>query len=70
MANLDGLEPGWNVIEPAGDTVCSDFSPYRFFVRPGDKDKLMVFFQGGGACWEGFPLQWDINPPWPPNLPL
>jgi hypothetical protein len=27
IANLDGLEPGWNVIEPGGDTMCS--LPYK-----------------------------------------
>jgi glyoxylase-like metal-dependent hydrolase (beta-lactamase superfamily II) len=45
------LEPGWTRFEPGGETTCSDGTPYRFFVRPGDVDKLVVFFQGGGACW-------------------
>jgi hypothetical protein len=27
--------------------------PFRFFVQPGDADKLLVFHTGGGACWNG-----------------
>jgi hypothetical protein len=50
---LADLGPGWNPIEPGGETICSDGSPYRFFVRVGDPDKLMVYLQGGGACWFG-----------------
>ena len=41
----------WQVIKPGGDTQCSDGSPYKFYVKPGKKDKLFVFFNGGGACW-------------------
>src|SRR5215203_1188001 len=41
----------WRTIEPGGDTVCADGSPYRFFVHPGDPARLLVEFEGGGACW-------------------
>ena len=41
----------WRAIEPGGDTVCADGSPYRFFVYPGDPARLLVEFEGGGACW-------------------
>jgi len=67
-ANLDGLAPGWNIIEPGGDTVCSDGSPYKFFVRPGAPDKLMVYFQGGGACWNGGTCDPDLKPTYYVNL--
>jgi len=43
----------WNWVEPGGRTTCSDGSPYRFFARPGASDKLLVYFNGGGACWSG-----------------
>ncbi len=45
------LQAGWNTIEPGGDTVCSRGTPYRYFVRPGKVNKLVVEFRGGGACW-------------------
>lgn len=41
----------WQVVEPGGDTQCSDGSPYKFHVKPGKTDKLFVFLNGGGACW-------------------
>jgi hypothetical protein len=50
---LDPLPGGWATIEPGGETICSDGSDYRFFVRRGDPQKLVVYFQGGGACWLG-----------------
>lgn len=48
-----GLEAGWNRIAPAGDTVCANSSDYAFFVNPGTVNKLVVDFDGGGACWNG-----------------
>jgi hypothetical protein len=41
----------WRAIDPGGDTLCSDGSPYRFFVHEGDPARLLVEFEGGGACW-------------------
>ncbi|MDX1650202.1 MAG: pectin acetylesterase-family hydrolase, partial [Myxococcota bacterium] len=32
-------------------TGCADGSPYAYFVREGDPARLLVFLQGGGACW-------------------
>lgn len=43
----------WETIEPGGDTACANGSPYRFHVRRGDPGKLILFFNGGGACWSG-----------------
>ena len=50
-APLADLEAGWNRIEPAGDTTCSDGSPFHFFVRPADPTRLVFYLQGGGGCW-------------------
>src|SRR5690349_7759662 len=48
------LEPGeWTWIYPGGDTECALGGEYRFLVRPGDTDKLLIHFEGGGACWDG-----------------
>ncbi len=53
LPTLDALESGWNTLVPGGDTICSRGTPYQFFVRKADNptDKLMIYFQGGGACW-------------------
>ena len=42
----------WAVVRPGGETICSDGSPYQFYVHNGALDKLLIFFQGGGACWD------------------
>lgn len=46
----------WTQIMTGGETTCMYDTPYSFFVRPASEptDKLMVYFQGGGACWDGF----------------
>jgi len=36
---------------PGGEAVCARGTPYTFFVRSGDPKKLLIFFEGGGACW-------------------
>ena len=48
-----GLEPGELIaIEPGGDTICSRGTPFRYFVRGGSVNKVVVDFAGGGACWD------------------
>jgi hypothetical protein len=43
-----------SLILPGGESRCifTDSTPYAAQVIPGDKDKLLVYFQGGGACWD------------------
>lgn len=43
-----------SMIEPGGDTICSRGTPYRFFAFGGTKNKIVLDFQGGGACWNEF----------------
>ena len=42
----------WVKHDPEGNTKCSDGSSFSFFSRDAAKDKVMLFFQGGGACWD------------------
>jgi hypothetical protein len=67
-AALDPLREGWTTIEPGGDTICSDGSDYRFFVRRGDPEKLVVYFQGGGACWFADNCSTQLNPSYKVNV--
>lgn len=39
------------IIEPGAPTICSRDTPYRYFVMGGDPKKVVIDFQGGGACW-------------------
>lgn len=41
---------GW-VEHPVPDGVCGRGSAYSYFVYPGDSDKVVIDFMGGGACW-------------------
>lgn len=58
---LDTLENGWSTLVPGGDTVCSRGTPYQFFVRKAENptDKLLIYFQGGGACWNALTCRED-----------
>ena len=46
------LPAGWTKIEPGGETLCSTGTPYAFWVHPGTVNRLVVYFEGGGACWD------------------
>lgn len=57
--NLDGN--AFTVVTPSAgvqyegrtfDAICSDDSPYSFFVKRGTVNKLLMYYQGGGACWD------------------
>ncbi|WP_246065316.1 pectinacetylesterase family protein [Hydrocarboniclastica marina] len=55
----DGFKPGkyraWQTVQLAPETgaVCGNGSEYKFFVnRVPNTTNTMVYFQGGGACWD------------------
>ena len=35
------------------NTTCLDGDPYRFVVYPGTSNDLLIYFQGGGGCFDG-----------------
>lgn len=43
----------WNEIEIGEPAVCSDGSDYRIFTKKGNTDNLIIYFSGGGVCWDG-----------------
>lgn len=47
LSSMDKL----TLVYPGAPTTCLQ-GEYGFFVYPGDPRKLLVFFQGGGACWD------------------
>lgn len=52
LPSLESFEAGeWTRIEPGGETRCAAGTPFAFFVRPADPQRLMIYFQGGGMCW-------------------
>jgi dienelactone hydrolase len=45
-------DDSWTKISPGGKTRCARGGPYAFWLRRGDPKKLMIFFQGGGGCFD------------------
>jgi len=63
LANIvsPNVSSDFTMIEPAkqvsyqGKTlepICSRGTPWVYFVRRGTVNKLLVYYQGGGACWD------------------
>ena len=52
MPALDELDEGWNTMKPGGETTCAHGTGFEFYVRAAHTGKLMVYFYGGGACWD------------------
>lgn len=44
----------WEQVVPGGDCECSDGTEFSFFVREADPEKVVLYFQGGGACFNEF----------------
>ena len=42
---------GWQRVEPGGASRCARGGRYAFWIRKGDPRRLLVFFQGGGGCF-------------------
>lgn len=51
-ATLPQLAQGWTKTKPGGDTACARGTAYSFWVRPGKVNKLLLYFEGGGGCWD------------------
>ena len=45
-------EREWRVIDFSEPAVCSNGSGYKHFFHEGTSPNLLVFFSGGGACWD------------------
>ncbi len=46
------LDSAWTRAEGGPGTSCALGTPYAFFYQMGDSRKVMIYFQGGGACWD------------------
>ena len=45
-------DPGWRRVEPGGKTACARGGEYAFWTRASDPKRLVLFFQGGGGCFD------------------
>ena len=62
------LNPVWHELLAGGDTLCSDGSPYKFYVKPGSVEKLLFYMQGGGGCWSRERCDPEMSPTYKINL--
>lgn len=44
--------PGWQRVEPGGRTACARGGDYAFWTRVRDPKRIVLFFQGGGGCFD------------------
>ncbi len=44
----------WTEFKPEGETICSDGTEYKYFATAGKQNKVVIDFQGGGACWDDY----------------
>ncbi|GMI54638.1 hypothetical protein TeGR_g2927, partial [Tetraparma gracilis] len=54
LSAMDTSSTTSTLVDPGGESRCifSDSGPFKFQVWPGASDKLLLYFQGGGACWD------------------
>ncbi|MDP6661556.1 MAG: pectin acetylesterase-family hydrolase [Candidatus Thalassarchaeaceae archaeon] len=49
----------WVRHDPGGDCQCSDGSNYSFWTRHADPSRVVLYFQGGGGCWNDYSCQFE-----------
>lgn len=59
-----------HTFDPASGPVCMRGEPYRMATRPGASDDLVIYLQGGGACWSDFCFAVTKAPPGIPDVDL
>jgi len=47
----DPVVAGWKQVFPGGDCQCADGSKYGFYTRTANPKKVVLYLDGGGACW-------------------
>lgn len=48
--------------DPASGPMCVDGAPYSVHLRDKGSEDLIIFLQGGGACWTGKNLACSVTP--------
>ena len=46
-----GVAADWEQVVPGGDCQCSDGSEFSFWMREADPSRVVLFLDGGGACF-------------------
>ncbi len=65
---LATLDRGWNRIPGREGTGCAHDSTFVFRVRPGLPDKVLIYLNGGGACWRAQDCDPQARPTYTMNV--
>ena len=57
----DVKDMDWHTIAMSGNTLCSDGSAYEIYMKKGSSENLIVYFAGGGACWDSYTASKPIS---------
>ncbi len=49
---LDVTQLSWRAVDAPADCMCSDGSDFTYYVREANPEKVLFFFEGGGACFD------------------
>lgn len=47
-----GRAVAWQQVHPGGGTLCGRGGPFAFWARLASPERLLVYFEGGGFCWD------------------
>ena len=55
-----GVAPDqWTAVDPVPGCMCMDGSPFELWDRPADPTKVVLYFEGGGACFSAETCAFD-----------
>ena len=49
----------WEKVTASGECMCADGSPYSYWIRRANPEKVVFFLQGGGACFDAGTCAFD-----------
>lgn len=49
----------WTAVDPGPGCMCMDGSPFQLWDRPSDPTKVVLYFEGGGACFSAETCDFD-----------
>lgn len=66
--SAQAADPIWTKVEGGPGTGCSHDSTFAFFVHAGNPRRVMLYFDGGGGCWNGSTCDLKGKPTYTPVL--
>lgn len=47
-----GAAVAWQQVRPGNRTLCGSGGPFAFWARLASPERLLIYFEGGGFCWD------------------